>query len=148
MSAVPVWLPPCCRPHFIPPPPAPLPHIPVIRTPKDGVRAMGNMGEGREARAVWLEGQKGPGSGKGSSPEQGVRVIESPALMAGNRIGKWKGRFHCKRIFWFVLQKPPFRDSFYQFKGKQCSHTILVCASIDFPIAQNTHFASCLKNHL
>lgn len=41
--------------------------------------------------------------------------------------------FTAKEFFLFVLQKPPFRDSFYQFKGKQCARTILACASIDSP---------------
>lgn len=52
---------------------------------------------------------------------------------------------NCKRIL-FVLQKPPFQGSFYQLKGKQCLHTALVCAHLDSPRAQITHFAVCLRN--
>lgn len=76
------------------------------------------------------------------SPGQGGRVIESPALVAGEiELPDGREDFTAKGFFWFVLQKPPFWDSLYQLKGKQCSHTILVCANIDF--SHNPEYSFC-----
>lgn len=138
----------CLSPQPTPGPSAPHPRHQDIRRWKHG------RGQ-RDGLSGWKDGG-GPGAGrpgwKGSGEPRARRlgVIESPALVAGNRIGRWEGRFHCRRILFVCLfyKSLLFGIPFISLKESKVPTQYLACASIDFPTAQNTHFASCLKNHL
>lgn len=71
--------------------------------------------------------------------------VETWALLAGTHNQKKEEKMSLQKGFCLfcesLLSRIPFISEKYGL------HTILVCARIDFPGAQITHFALCLQHH-
>lgn len=63
----------------------------------------------------------------------------------GSRIGRWKGRLQLQKDF-VCFTKASFSGFLLSTERKAVFTHILVCAHLDSPRAQITHFAVCLRN--